>query len=58
LGEEKIGDDEVKQVINKARAAIDQRYPRPIKSIEPISYKVQTVAGKNYFIKVCVRQSC
>jgi hypothetical protein len=57
LGEERLADEEVRAVIEKVREEIQARYPEPFARVEPVSYKVQIVAGKNYFIKAIFHES-
>ena len=46
-------DDEVRKVCDSVIEDVEKTLKTELKSLVPISYQKQTVAGLNYFIKVC-----
>lgn len=45
-------DDEIVSVIERAKAQLEEKTGKKYKSLEPVSYIIQEVAGTNYFAKV------
>lgn len=52
LGDEQPADDHVRGVVASVKDQIQKKFPREYLNIEPISYRTQVVAGRNYFVKV------
>lgn len=52
LREEKAADEEVRNLVSKMKSQVEKLSNKTYKSLEPISYRTQVVAGMNYFIKV------
>ena len=57
LEDERRADDEVREILKKVQKEIAGRYPERIQSIEPISYRTQLVAGRNYFVRALVHEA-
>lgn len=52
LGSIRENDDEIAEVVKQIKPEFETRSDKKFESIEVISYKRQTVAGTNYFVKV------
>lgn len=52
LHEEREADEEVRKVLSNIHKDFERMSDRRFKSLEPISYRKQIVAGANYFVKV------
>ncbi|EGG20029.1 cystatin A2 [Cavenderia fasciculata] len=52
----KQADNEIREIVNKVKSEIAEKLGKTAE-VEPISYKTQTVAGTNYFVKVKVADS-
>lgn len=52
LEDEKPADEHIDGIMKQAMDKLKARYPGGFKSMEPISYRTQVVAGMNYFVKV------
>lgn len=48
----KPANNEVRELVNSFKGEIEQETNKKYKTIEPLTYKTQVVAGLNYFIKV------
>lgn len=56
LEEEKPADDEIREIVAKVTDEIQGKYPEKFESIEPLAYRSQLVAGRNYFVRSLVRE--
>lgn len=45
-------DSEVDEVVEKIKPILEEKSGKKFESLEVIHYRPQTVAGKNYFVKV------
>jgi len=45
--------DKVHEVIEKIKPVFEKKLGSVLSSLEALNYRPQTVAGTNYFIKVC-----
>ena len=52
LGAVRERDTEVDEVVDKVKPILEEKTGTKYDSIEVIHYKPQTVAGKNFFVKV------
>lgn len=52
LEDEQPADDEVRQVLASIENHVRSKFSAGFTKIEPLSYRTQVVAGKNYYIKV------
>lgn len=52
LHDEKPADEEVRKIVTSVQGQLEKEAKEKYKSLEPISYRKQIVAGANYFVKV------
>ncbi|XP_075053541.1 cystatin-A1-like [Mixophyes fleayi] len=52
LGAVKPADDAVKCICAKMKKKVEEKTGRSFSTFDAVEYKIQTVAGKNYFIKI------
>jgi len=52
LHDEQPANAEVRKLVNSMREDIEKMAEIELESLEPISFRKQTVAGTNYFVKV------
>lgn len=52
LHDEKPVDEEIKKVLSGVQSDFEKMAKREYKSLRPLSYRKQIVAGANYFIRV------
>lgn len=45
-------DDEVRKVVSEVREEVEKQTGHGFETLEVLKYRVQVVAGKNYFVKV------
>lgn len=55
LHDEKPVDEEVRKVVTSVQGQFEREAKEKYKSLEPISYRKQIVAGANYFVRVSVK---
>ena len=56
FGETKDADEHVKKVLELVRKDLEEKEGKQFETFEAISFSTQTVAGRNYLIKVRIRE--
>lgn len=52
LGAIRERDSDIEQIVEKMRPVLEEKSGKKFESLEPVNYKTQLVAGRNFFVKV------